>query len=740
MFRPTWLLATVFILGLPSSVHLRADEPVSFRREVMAVLSRGGCNQGTCHGNLNGKGGFKLSLRGEDPDKDLAALTRDQMGRRVNRLDPDASLILQKATGRVPHEGGQRFPVGSYEYRLLERWITEGTRADVPGNARVERLVVEPSERFLLQPADEIVVRAWAVYADGSKKNVSNLAVFESSNPLIDVSRQGVVKSPMPGETTVVARYLQAQGTSLLAFVPARPNFQWSNPAPKNYIDEHVFARLKQLRMNPSELCPDSEFLRRAYLDLLGLLPTPDETRRFLKDVRADKRARLVDALLARPEFAEYWAVRWSDVLRNEEKQLDKKGTQLFYDWIRRSIAGNKPLNQFARELVASRGSTYTDPAANYYRALRDPQIRAEATAQVFLGIRMQCAKCHNHPFGQWTQNDYHQLAAFFARVQYKIIENTRRDKLDTHEFIGEQIVFMDDTSEVKHPYTGEVQKPRLLGGPTLTLGPTDDRLLPLAEWIARPDNPFFARTQANRIWTYLMGRGIVEPNDDFRESNPPVNGPLLEALIKDLIKHNFDQKHLIRTIMSSRIYQLSAKANETNADDETNFSHIIVRSLPAEALLDAIAQVTDTPLAFEGYPDVKRAGQLPSMPSIRRNQSFTGNFRFLKLFGKPERLLSCDCERSDSTTLNQALQLITGDTINKSLANPDNRLGKSLKANKTNADIIDELYLTSLCRYPSAAERSAILQRVDSAANRRDALEDVLWGLLNSKEFQLRK
>jgi len=736
LHSPTLLMVGVGLLVVPQA--LEAQEPISFRREVMAVLSRAGCNQGTCHGNLNGKGGFKLSLRGEDPVKDLATLTREQLGRRINRLHPEQSLLLQKATGRVPHEGSQRFAVGSNEYRIMHDWIGSGAADDV--RARPKSLIVEPAELFLSQPTNTTNVRAWAVFADGDKKDVSSLAVFESTNPKIHVSRHGEVRSDLPGETTVVVRYLHLQGTSQVAFVPERSDFVWRAPAANNYVDTLVFARLQRLRMQPSELCSDSEFLRRAYLDLLGLLPTPDEVRAFLVVDAPDKRAKLIDALLERPEFADYWAVRWSDVLRNEEKQLDRKGTQVFYQWIRQSIAENKPLNQFARELIASRGSTYKEPAANYYRALRDPHTRAEATAQVFLGIRMQCAKCHNHPFNQWTQNDYHQLAAFFPRVQYRIVENNRRDKLDKHEFVGEQIVYLDATGEVKHPYTGQVMQPRLLGGPTLTLGTKDDPLVRLADWVADPANPFFARTQANRIWSHLMGRGIVEPNDDFRQSNPPVNGPLLEALAKDLKEHQFDQKHLIRTIMRARVYQLSAAANESNSDDETNYSHVLTRSLPAEALLDAIAQASDTRLSFDGYDLVKRAGQLPSMPVIRRTESLQGNFRFLKVFGKPERLLSCDCERSDATTLAQALFLITGEVVNKATSEPDNRVGKLLKAGKSNREIIDELFLASLCRAPTADEIGSLERYVEMAANRRDGLEDVLWGLLNSKEFLLRR
>jgi hypothetical protein len=578
------------------------------------------------------------------------------------------------------------------------------------------------------------------VFADGSRKDVAGLAVFDSTNPKIDVAGNGLVQSTQPGETTVVVRYLDQQASVQLAFVPARPDFRWSNPPAANYVDEHVFARLRKLRINPSELCGDSDFLRRAYLDLLGLLPTSDEARRFLVSPRLDRRARLIDDLLQRPEFADYWAQRFSDILRNEEKTLDRKGVRAYHQWIRQALAENRPLNQFARDLIASRGSTYAEPAANYYRALRDPYARAEATAQVFLGIRMQCAKCHNHPFNQWTQNDYHQLAAFFARVQYKVLSNDRRDKLDKHEFIGEQVVYQDESSEVKHPGSGEVLPPRFLGGGLLDTGKQTDRLLALADWVAAPENPFFARTQANRIWSYLLGRGIVDPNDDFRQSNPPANGPLLDALTRDFRDHHFDLKHLVRVIMNSRTYQLSAVPNATNEDDETNFAHALVRPLPAEPLLDAVARVTAVPVAFDGYPVGLRATQLPGLPIARRKQSLGDGFKFLRVFGKPERLLNCDCERNDNSTMAQALQFLTGGLVNRAVSEPDNRLGQLVKAGRSNREIVEELFLASLCRLPSEEERAALLARIESAADRRTALEDVLWALLNSKEFLLRK
>jgi hypothetical protein len=739
--RSDWIFFSVgcFIL-LASGGGLRADESVSFRNDVMAVLSRAGCNQGTCHGNLNGKAGFKLSLRGQDPDFDFAVLTRDMLGRRLNPQQPEASLVLLKATASVPHEGGQRFAVNSIQYKIVRQWIADGLSADQPATPKLNRLEVTPTEQFLVQPQVETRISVKAHFTDGSVRDVTHLAVFESTQPGIGVEGDGTVRSSLPGQTTILVRYLQQQVMVRLAFVAERPNFAWANPRPFNYIDEHVFARLKKLRMNPSDVCSDSVFLRRTYLDLLGILPKPAEVKRFLADQRPDKRARLIDELLERPEFADFWAQKWSDILRNEEKQLDRKGVQIFYKWIRQCLADNLPLNEFARQLVASRGSTYREPAANYYRALRDPQTRMEATAQVFLGVRMQCAKCHNHPFDQWTQNDYHRLTAFFSHVKYRVVENNRKDKLDKHEFDGEQVVWMDHWSEHLHPVTRQVLQPRFLGADTPVLGPDVDRLQVLADWIANPKNPFFARTQVNRIWFHLLGRGIVDPDDDFRLSNPPVNPELLDALARDFVAHKFNLKHLVRIIMNSRTYQTSAQPNDTNREDEINFSHAIIRSLQAEQLLDAIAQATDVQQKFDGFPLGTRATQLPGAMVPGRGKTALDSDKFMRLFGKPERLLSCDCERSEDTTLNQALQMITGQLVNKAVAAADNRLGKLLAAGKTNAAILEELYLATLCRLPGDRECEVLLARIERAVDRRQALEDVLWALLNAKEFLLRQ
>ena len=716
----------------------RAAEPVSFRNEVMAVLSRGGCNAGACHGNQNGKNGFKLSLRGQDPDFDLAVLTRDALARRTDRFHPEESLILLKATGVVPHEGAKRFAVGSREYDILRRWIAAGCLPDGPGSPVLQRLDVTPREQVLPEPADEVALHVTGTFKDGTSRDVTDLCVFDPSNLVVRVGRDGVVRHQTLGETTILVRYLDRQAVVQLAFIPDRPGFAWTDPPETNYIDHYVDAKLRTLRMLPSGLCTDAVFLRRVYLDVIGLPPTPEESRRFLDDARPDKRARLIDELLARPEFADFWALKWCDLLRVEEKVLDRKGVRLFHDWIRQSIADGKPLNEFAREILAGRGSTYAYPEANYYRALRDPFSRAEATAQVFLGVRLQCAKCHNHPFEHWTQTDYHSLSAFFVRLDYRVIDNNRRDKFDQHEFDGEQVVYESRSGEGVHPRTNETLRPLFPGVETPVFAPDADRLQALADWVAAPDNPFFARAQANRVWRELMGRGIVEPDDDFRASNPPANAPLLDALAKDLTNRSFDLRGLMRTILNSRTYQLSSVPNDMNRDDEANFSHALVRPLQAEQLLDALGQAAGAPEAFPGLEPGLRAVQLPGVKAGRDKLAGDGE-KFLGSFGKPGRSLSCDCERSDDATLNQAFQLLTGPVLNHMLTARDNRIGRLLDSGKSDEEAVENLYFAALCRPPSEKERAGALALLARGKDRRRAMEDVLWGLVNAKEFLLR-
>ena len=717
----------------------------SFRNEVQPVLSKAGCNQGTCHGNANGKGGFKLSLRGEDADYDFGVLTREVFARRANPLDPGRSLLLLKPTMQVAHEGGLRFATNSPEHAVILRWIAAGVPADPPDAPRLARLGVTPVERILVEPEREAQIHARAVFSDGSQRDVGALAVYESSSATATITREGLVRQDKPGEVTVNVRFLDQQAPVRLAFVPARPGFAWSHPPRNNFIDDHVLAKLRQLRINPSGLCSDTVFLRRAHLDLLGLPPTADEAKAFLGDRRRDKRARLVDALLERPEFADFWALKWADLLRVEEKSLDRKGVQNFHHWIRQAVAENKPVDQFVREVVAARGSTYSQPAGNYLRALRDPVSRAEATAQVFLGTRLQCAQCHNHPFDRWTQDDYYGWTGLFSRVQYRVLENNKRDRLDSHEFIGEQMVVMAREGATKNARTGRDAAPKFLGASapqpgTQDAGPGADYLESLAAWLTSADNPRFAKAQVNRVWFHLMGRGLVDPIDDFRPTNPASHPALLDALAKDFVAGRFDLRRLIRLIINSRAYQLSSDTNDTNAEDEVNYSHSIPRRLAAEPLLDAQHLALGVASKFSGYPDGLRASQLPGVTTAqRRLRRDTMDDQFLRVFGKPMRLLTCECERSGGTTLAQAFHFISGPGINALLTAPDNRMGALLAAGRSPGELLDELYWNALSRPPTDREVAAGVAHLERSKDRRAALEDIAWGLLNAKEFVMR-
>jgi Protein of unknown function (DUF1553)/Protein of unknown function (DUF1549) len=719
----------------------RADQPVSFGTEVMALLSKSGCNMGVCHGNKNGKGGFKLSLRGDDPRADFDVLTRDQWGRRVNRVDPERSLLLLKSTMQIPHEGGRRFKVDSPEHAALHRWIAAGMPADPPDWPTLRSLTAVPVEAYLTAPDDRVQLHVAAQFSDGIRRDVTAQATYELSNPMAEVSHGGRVQSKGFGEVTVIARYLDRQAPVRLAFIPARPEFVWNDPKAENIVDRHVFEKLRLLRMNPAPLAGDTVFVRRVFLDLLGLIPTADEARRFANDSRPGKRAELIDELLERPEFADHWALKWSDVLRNEEKTLDRKGVENFHAWIRLAIAEGRPVDRFVRELIAARGSTYSSPPANYWRAMREPFMRAESTAQVFLGVRLQCAKCHNHPFDRWTQEDYYRWANLFARVDYRIVENNRLDRNDSHEFDGEQIVFMSRKGEVKDPRTGRPAPPRFLSPEAAPLAADADRLLALADWITRPDNRLFVEAQVNRIWYHLLGQGIVDPIDDFRATNPPSNPRLLAALADEFVAQGFDLRRLIRTIMNSHTYQASSVPNATNGDDMTNFSQAREQRLSAEALVDAYSRAAEFSLDFSGYPAGMRAGELPGTQlEGKRSSKRTTAEQFLKLFGKPPRLQSCECERTNDPTLSQTFQLVSGGLVNELLTARNNRIGRLLAAEKSDAEIIDELTWATLSRPPAEEEKKVAIQYLSSSADRRERFEDLLWGLLNSNEFLLRR
>jgi Protein of unknown function (DUF1553)/Protein of unknown function (DUF1549) len=707
---------------------LDKPQPVSFRRDLVAAMNVGGCNAGACHGTPSGKNGFKLSLRGFDPAADYLQLTRDVLGRRTDRLSPGESLFLQKALGRVPHEGGQRFAAGSVPAAAIRDWLTEGLQDDPADLPPLQSIDVLPGSRVQTAPGRWQQLAIQAHFAGGAVRDVTRLTVFSSSDPAVaSVTADGLVEFKQPGEVAILCRYLEQLQTIRLTYLEPRPGFAWQAPPENNYIDKHVFAKLKLLSISPSELCNDEDFLRRAMLDLCGVLPSVDEARAFLADHNPDKRARLIDALLDRPEYADFWTLKWSDVLRSNRKTIQVKGTHLFQRWLHDHMANNTPFNEVVKELLTANGNTYANPPASYYRIARDPQNLAETTVQLFFGIRMQCAKCHNHPFERWTQDDYYSMAAFFARVKQKKDPTDPGPKQDVP---GAEIIYTDRGGEVTQPRTGRVMAPKFMGGAVPTILPAQDRRVVLADWLASGDNPFFAKSVANRVWYHLMGKGIVDPVDDFRDSNPSANDELLDALSRDFIAHKFDQKQLIRTIMNSRSYQLSAQANDFNKDDSRYFSHAVTRLLTAEQLLDAICTVTEVPEKFQGLPPGTRAMQLPDGDS---------NHPFLKTFGQPARELACECEREGDSNLAQALQLINGPTVNDKLRAPTNRVGKLLEKKLSEQDMLTELYLATLTRLPTKEDAELALAHVSKAMDKRKAWEDVHWALLNSKEFLFR-
>jgi hypothetical protein len=704
--------------------------PVSFRLDVAALLSRGGCNQGACHGNFNGKGGFRLSLRGDDPGFDLAALTRDAFGRRADLGDPPRSLLVLKPTGQLPHEGGLRFLSTSREADLLRGWIGAGAGDDVATAPRLSRLRVAPAERIIAPPARAQQLVVTAEFADGSIHDVTGQAAFDVSDPTRTVvTPDGRVEAEGPCETTIAVRYLDGRAICRLAFLADRPDFAWRAVPVSNRVDALVFARLQALRIQPSEPAGDAVFLRRAFLDALGVLPTADEARAFLADTDPAKRAQLIDRLLDRPEFADFWAWKWADLLRNEEKTMGAKGVWVFQRWLRDELARDVPLDEFTRRILTAKGSTWGNPPASFYRTHRDPLTAAETVGQVFLGVRLQCARCHNHPFDVWTQDDYYGLAAYFGNVRRKQIHNVRRDELDTHEINGDEIIYLDGRPGAEQPRTGRLMEPKAPRGPRPDLHDDPDALDDLAAWLTR-DNRQFARNLANRVWFHLMGRGIVEPVDDFRDSNPPSNPELLEALTDHLRAHGMRLRPLVGWIMKSRTYQLCARPDGGNADDESHFARAAVRLLPAEVLLDAIGQALGSPETFPDTPPGLHAVQLPGARM---------GGEFLKVFGKPDRLLTCECERSEATTLAQAFQLINGASVRRALEAGDSRIGRLLRSGASDKAILDEVYLAALSRHPTEGEQDAALSHVAGARDRRRAWEDVAWAVLNSKEFLLR-
>ena len=697
--------------------NLGMPRPVSFRHDVEPVLMKAGCSSGACHGNSRGQEGFRLSLFGYDPAMDYTNLTREIGARRIDPANPLHSLMLAKPLTGVSHGGGKRFDEDSTLHTVLADWIKAGARNDAPDLPALTGIDLFPGECVVATDGgkQQLIVRAR--FADGSDRDVTRLAVFTSLNDVVaEVTSDGLITPREPGEAFIMARFGSYAAVTQFIVIRDQP-FTWpSDVQPRGYIDEAVHAKLRKLRILPSAVCDDYVFLRRVYFDIIALPPTVEEYNRFMTDPTPDKRAHLIDALLARPEFPEVWAAKWAELLRIESEKLNTKGVQLYSAWLRDAIQRDVPLDEIVRQLLTAEGGNFHNPAANFFLVETEPNLVAENVAQVFTGIRIQCAQCHNHPFDRWTQDDYYSFAAFFAQIGRKQAEDPR-----------EKIIFNSRSGEVKHLRGGRVMQPKFLGGAAPAIQPGQDRRAVLADWLTAPDNPWFARNIANRIWAHFMGRGMVEPTDDVRISNPPSHPQLLETLGRRFVETGYDIRAIVRDICNSRTYQLATATNDTNAGDQRNFSHAMIRRLSAEQLLDAVSQVTGVPEKFAGLPLGARAMQVADAKS--------GSY-FLTTFGRPPRVSPCTCERRNEATLSQALHLINGDTIWSKLRNGNGRLNKLLEAGTPPQQIIEQSYIATLSRPPTDTERHTALTYIAAAENPREGLEDILWALLNSQEF----
>ena len=704
-------------LLVPVKVTRVAEErPISFKLDVMPVFMKGGCNAGSCHGSARGKDGFRLSLFGYDPDNDYQRLTTEMIGRRVNLALPQESLMLEKATGKVQHTGGERFKEDSEMYQVLLRWLKAGVPVDGTNVARCTNVDIQPRQ-LVLESGSTHKVTVTATYSDGTHADVTSMALYLSNNdPSAKISQDGLVTADQRGEAFVMARYATFTVGSQVIVIPRNLQYTWPAVPENNFIDTLVNAKLRKLRLLPSPLCTDEVFLRRAYLDITGTLPPPEEIEKFLADDSPKKRESVVDQLLLRKEFVEMWVMKWAELLqiRSAPNKLSYKAALLYYNWLQDKLANNQPINEVVQELLSASGGTFKNPPSNYYQNETETLKTAENVAQVFMGIRVQCAQCHNHPFDRWTMNDYYGFAAFFSRIGRKAAEDPR-----------ETIVFANNDGEMTHPVTKKVMAPKFLGGVEPDCKDQDRRAV-FAKWLVSQDNPFFARNLVNIIWAHFMGKGIVEPVDDVRASNPASNPELLDALARKFTEQNFDFKKLVREICCSRTYQLATEPNETNAGDTRDFSHAPIRRLRSEVLNDSIAQVTETRDKFKGLPRGARAVQIADGATTTY---------FLKTFGRASRETCAASEVKTDPTLSQALQLLNGKAAHQKIQE-GGVPARLLKDGKTLPQAIENLYLRCFSRKPTAEELARITELLKDEKQKEQFLNDVFWSLLNSKEF----
>ena len=692
-----------------------APRPVSFKLDVMPVFMRAGCNSGSCHGSARGQDGFRLSLFGYDPDGDYFRITRQMSSRRLNLALADESLMMEKVLGRVPHSGGKRFEEGSFYDQTLMRWLDAGAPSDPADVAAPISIRIMPPLLVLEGEGATQQMTVLAEYSDGTDRDVTNLTVFLSNNETsAAVSPDGLVTTGQRGEAFVMARFATFTEGSQVIVIPADLDYTRPQLAENNTIDTLIHEKLHKLRILPSPLCSDEAFLRRAFIDIAGVLPTPNDWQTFRDSTDPNKREKLVDELLARKEFAEMWVMKWAELLRVGTNG-SYKSTLLYFNWLQDKIANNVPFDRIVRQILAASGGTFTNPATNYYQTEGDTLKVAENVAQVFMGMRIQCAQCHNHPFDRWTQDDYYSFAAFFSQIGRKNAQDPR-----------ETIVYNKAGGEVTHPVGGRTMAPKFLGGDQPQINGQDRRQV-LAGWLASPENPYFARNLANLVWTHFFGVGIIDPVDDVRISNPASNPQLLDELARRFTEYEYDFKRLVRDICTSRTYQLATATNDTNAMDGLNFSHARIRRMRAEVLLDAISQVTHTKNKFPGLPLGARAVQIADGKV---------STYFLTTFGRAKRVTVCSCEVQMEPNLSQALHLINGDTVHQRIRDGGVVAGL-LKAGRAPGEVVQELYVRCFSRQPTDAELARFNEAIEAEPqNKQQFLEDVFWAVLNSKEF----
>jgi hypothetical protein len=709
-----------------------AAEPLSFVRDIQPILTKSGCNAGACHAKaITGQRGFRLSVLGFEPEEDYEAIVKQGKGRRVFPPAPEESLLITKGAAIVPHTGGKHLEPSSEFYQTLVRWIAEGMPYTQPNEPVLNTIAVEPA-RISLKPKTAQQLRVTARYSDGSSRDVTKLALFEANDTaMATATDSGLINTlDLPGNVAVMVRFGGKVSVCSVSIPLGAPVD--SLPPVKNFIDQHIFANLKQIGIPPSPICDDSTFLRRVSLDISGRLPSTDETKAFIADKAPDKRDRAIESLLNSPDYADYFANKWTALLKNQRTEAaDITANFAFHAWMRDNLLANTPYDQLVRQILASTGTIVSNPPVAWYKRVKEPTTQVEDVAQLFLGVRMQCAQCHHHPFERWTQAEYYHMAAFFSQIGRK-----------PTAIAGEDLIFHKrGTAQTEHRKTRVMLKPAGLGEPPLDIAPDDDPRLALADWMAQKKNPFFAKALVNRYWKHFFKRGLIEPEDDLRDTNPPTNPELIDALAKHFTDTSFDLKSLVRVIAQSHTYQLSAMPNEHNAIDRQAFSHFYPKRMTAEVLLDSIDMVTASKTDFADLPPGTRAISLP-------DNSYTKASPFLKVFGRPDNTSVCECERVSSASLAQSLHLMNAADVKAKLTASGGRAEQLTQAEIPEPKRIRELYLAAFSREPTAdevqiAETHLLKPRIDatgkpldSQRSKRNGYEDLLWALLNTKEF----